>query len=472
MRPIASDNPGLSISRKVNCEYIFWEMVPSVFEQGEWYRLEVVHCGSDLRVYIDDELQMTIFDPIVSEAGKLGLGAYDGPAHIDVVQFTAFDEFCNEECTAYAVQFQTSPLGNCGGTATFPSYGYNPTLELLYILTSENNTIVEVNETGEFSDLSMFGTFIPHCLNIAANELPDDIGQLIGIPLYDFLDEVDCYDLLIESALVPVEPIEIEAEVTCNPETGIYDLIFLFDGGAPAWNGSLYELTGDFVGSLGANEEAILSYVDNQPYGFEIQDDLGCKLSIANPPPLCTFLAIELLHLEGVAESRQNVIYWSTASETENAYFDLQISSDGKSFESVAKIEGAGNSSLINKYYHIHETTESLTYYRLVSVSFNAEKAHSEVISISRLSDKETYKKLYPNPASDFLNVELELAENELVILTVLSVDGSKLWQQNVKLEQGRRTQNIPTEDFPVGPYILEVEGERTRFAQRFIISR
>lgn len=90
---------------------------------------------------------------------------------------------------------------------------------------------------------------------------------------------------------------------------------------------------------------------------------------IPNTP---TPLPIELISFEGVRDGDKVRLNWSTATETNNDYFLVERSEDGIHFNSIGKVNGAGNSlSMKNYYLYDSNPFESINYYRLKQTDFN-----------------------------------------------------------------------------------------------------
>jgi hypothetical protein len=100
----------------------------------------------------------------------------------------------------------------------------------------------------------------------------------------------------------------------------------------------------------------------------------------------CALLPIELLYFNAVNIScTENLINWSTATERDNAYFELERSHDAIHFEIIAKIPGAGNSLEIQKYKFKDVNPErTINYYRLRQVDFDG---NSEMFSITSVDN-------------------------------------------------------------------------------------
>ena len=94
-------------------------------------------------------------------------------------------------------------------------------------------------------------------------------------------------------------------------------------------------------------------------------------------------LPIELLYFKGDVYERYNHLTWSTASETNNDYFNIEKTQDGVVFYNIAKINGAGNSSTQNYYeYDDYELKNNITYYRLKQTDYDGKFKYHDMISV------------------------------------------------------------------------------------------
>lgn len=112
-------------------------------------------------------------------------------------------------------------------------------------------------------------------------------------------------------------------------------------------------------------------------------------------------LPVELVSFEGrYTENSRIDLTWSTASEKDNDYFEIEKSLDGKQFTGIGRIPGKGFSETVSNYYFADQHPVSgLNYYRLKQVDKGKEFSYSNIISV-KVSSRETLT-LYPNPAED-----------------------------------------------------------------------
>lgn len=112
-------------------------------------------------------------------------------------------------------------------------------------------------------------------------------------------------------------------------------------------------------------------------------DDFTINLSVL------TGLPVEMYTFDGYNIDNQNQINWSTASEHNSYYFNLERSIDGENWVYVNKVEGAGNSNTIINYSCIDKNfRKEINYYRLTQVDFNGVSKVYGPIMIDNRSSK------------------------------------------------------------------------------------
>ena len=98
-------------------------------------------------------------------------------------------------------------------------------------------------------------------------------------------------------------------------------------------------------------------------------------------------LPVEWLSFDAklIADDRQVLCEWATASEANNHHFQVQRSEDTISWETVGTLEGAGTSQEVNTYALVdHRPLSGVSYYRVIQVDHNGQKSPSETRSVHR----------------------------------------------------------------------------------------
>lgn len=115
-------------------------------------------------------------------------------------------------------------------------------------------------------------------------------------------------------------------------------------------------------------------------------------------------LPITLSNIETNCNKSTVVIEWTTSSEINNDYFTIERSEDGKSFEPIGIVSGAGNSSISLDYFFIDDTPlNGVSYYRLKQTDFDGKFSYSKIVDSDCKTNSESYTSIYPNPAKDQL---------------------------------------------------------------------
>ncbi|MCF0075754.1 T9SS type A sorting domain-containing protein [Dyadobacter sp. CY261] len=125
-------------------------------------------------------------------------------------------------------------------------------------------------------------------------------------------------------------------------------------------------------------------------------------------------LPLRLISFTALKEEEGNLLRWSTASEVNTGNFEIQSSTDAKSFKKVALV-GAGGSGDHQYSYYDYATYNGTIYYRLKMSDLDRTFTFSRIIS---LGSDGSATNIYPNPAADAVTFEVSSALlNSTVIL-------------------------------------------------------
>jgi len=100
---------------------------------------------------------------------------------------------------------------------------------------------------------------------------------------------------------------------------------------------------------------------------------------------LCTLIPLPIELISFSAENKNNInhLTWTTTSETDNDYFEVERSADGINFETIGKVNGAGSTVQVKHYsFDDKKNIYGVIYYRLKQVDFNGNNKYSNIISI------------------------------------------------------------------------------------------
>ncbi len=229
--------------------------------------------------------------------------------------------------------------------------------------------------------------------------------------------------------------------------------------------------------TLGTNNEPnggvnyIAAVMQATPFdAFSFTSPLSNMLTVKYQPN--TF-PVELLDLKAEAISQQEIlISWRTLTEINNDHFEVEKSADGRMFFPIGAVDGAGTTSLEQKYKFIDNSDMYLTnYYRLKQIDVDGGFSFSNVVEVSMRYDGLMTMLLYPNPVQDVLQVrvaDLDIQANYEIIL--IDAMGRALSRTSFSGESLATQANLDVSTLSHGVYLLECVGDNGRISTgRFV---
>lgn len=174
-------------------------------------------------------------------------------------------------------------------------------------------------------------------------------------------------------------------------------------------------------------------------------------------------LPVKLLYFTGKQTGGDVTLKWATASEVNNAGFTVERSVDGQTFTRAGYVRGKGNSNEMVTYSNVDAkafaaTSSRTLYYRLVQEDANGDREISNTIKVSL--DKTTMSdvSIYPNPFSNEVSFNIDLASATDAKITVMDLTGRKVHEMVISVEAGQNSlQTSGLDILPKGMYMLEL---------------
>lgn len=154
-------------------------------------------------------------------------------------------------------------------------------------------------------------------------------------------------------------------------------------------------------------------------------------------------------------------IDWTTASELNNDRFEIERSSDGRTWKAIATIKGSGTTTQVHAYQaYDNLPLKGNNYYRIKQYDLNGKSFISDVRSLKMFIDNSLLT-VYPNPAKAVINFILQDYTRNNVVATLSNNSGRLIHQENIKEVQAnvKYTLNMKQQPAP-GIYILQLKGE------------
>ena len=167
-------------------------------------------------------------------------------------------------------------------------------------------------------------------------------------------------------------------------------------------------------------------------------------------------LPVELIEFTAKREENSSVLLWQTATEINNAYFEIQRSGDGFHFENIGKVPGAGTTSGLQNYtFTDHTPLSGLNYYRLKQVDFDGAFEYSPTRVVDFRTEPEELS-VFPIPTSDVLNI----VGNNSSTICIYDMTGRRV------MVDVSHDNTINVSHLPAGQYVMQVGQKVKRFVK------
>ena len=90
--------------------------------------------------------------------------------------------------------------------------------------------------------------------------------------------------------------------------------------------------------------------------------------------------------------------------------------------------------------------------------------------SVQNLEDLGLLFEVFPNPASDYLNVSLRNENARTGTLGLFNMNGQELYQQTIQINQSAQVVPLQVRDIPAGFYIVKVQTEEGIAVKKVIL--
>lgn len=204
----------------------------------------------------------------------------------------------------------------------------------------------------------------------------------------------------------------------------------------------------------------ICNYLEGSGTAIITNNDPGCN-SVAQVEAACLLLPVKLTFLRANHQDEGVVLDWETASEQDNAYFQVEHSTHGNNFQAIGELPGKGTVHTANKYHFVHgNPSNGVNYYRLKQVDYDGKFEYSKIVSV--VIRQEEPVSIFPNPTDGPLFVKGFTEES---VARVTDTAGKVVWENalpgNGMIDLGGQ---------PKGFYFVEITTGNQRFLTRVMI--
>jgi len=175
----------------------------------------------------------------------------------------------------------------------------------------------------------------------------------------------------------------------------------------------------------------------------------------------CVPFPVNLLSFKGEKNGNINALEWKTATELNNAGFELQRSADGNTFSAVTFIASKavnGNSTGVLTYqFDDIKPINGNNYYRLKQIDKDGKATYSNVVLIrGNRMNQLVVSNLYPNPTKKDATLILNSPAADKVSIVITDVTGRVVFQKAASLITGDNLIQLPISQLGSGTYLVK----------------
>lgn len=176
-------------------------------------------------------------------------------------------------------------------------------------------------------------------------------------------------------------------------------------------------------------------------------------------------------------DNRMIEVKWATASEQNNAGFEVERSDDGgRSWHGIGTVAASGNTNTASYYSFTDEQVAAgiKYYYRIKQTDLDGRVRYSAIATAVLTGGHYFTVVVKPNPVRDRLYMELQSSKKQMAQVVITDMSG-KLYRidRGIKMESVTTRFSCDVAGYPAGMYVAKVIAEDgTVQSVKFMISR
>jgi hypothetical protein len=178
----------------------------------------------------------------------------------------------------------------------------------------------------------------------------------------------------------------------------------------------------------------------------------------------------------GTAEDLGNRIQWTTESEKNTSYYEVEYSYDARTFRTASsQIQAAGYSSAARSYtfFHTNEYSE-LVYYRIKQVDLDGIVDYSKIIALKRTTKMPEFAvSVYPVPMHiETLTVKVLTGQKTDIQVQIKDLLGRTVYSQAITPSGYETIESLHLGSLPNGTYQMILDNGLNRVTRPIVITK
>jgi uncharacterized repeat protein (TIGR01451 family) len=185
-------------------------------------------------------------------------------------------------------------------------------------------------------------------------------------------------------------------------------------------------------------------------------------------------LPVDFLKFTGTPQDNKIHIGWTIIALKEIDHFEIERNIDNTIYTKVGVVTDAVKLNQEQSFVYTDDITglnSDIIYYRLKVIGKGGEIKYSNILVIRKTS-LYTEVTIMPNPASNYISINLYSDKNVQAQLILIDKLGRKVLEQKGNLIRGNNKIYLPLNKYAEGVYAVIIETAEERVVKQFIISR
>jgi Leucine-rich repeat (LRR) protein len=215
--------------------------------------------------------------------------------------------------------------------------------------------------------------------------------------------------------------------------------------------------------------DSVFTVTEVGQYSVAVTNSIATELILYTDSIDVTTLPVQLISFTGSLVNNNAVLTWKTAQEINTSHYNILRSEDAVNFSKIGEVKSANNSNVINYTYtdaSVRKLGASRLFYRLQEVDNDGKAQLSNIISLDITSQRIA---VYPNPASNFIYLDLPQELSYNASLLVYNISGKEVLQQNISGSH----QQVNVSQLSQGTYyLLILQNGKASVTKAFVVVR
>ncbi|MCE3282962.1 MAG: repeat domain in Vibrio, Colwellia, Bradyrhizobium and Shewanella, partial [Chitinophagaceae bacterium] len=202
---------------------------------------------------------------------------------------------------------------------------------------------------------------------------------------------------------------------------------------------------------INARETVVAGDVIQNRASIYFDHNLPIVTNTDNTSIVTAVFPVKLLSFTATKREGDNLLKWRVAQQSQFSHFELERSDNGRDFTRIATMAGGPEEFS----YADNKFPRSMNYYRLRMVDVDGSYTYSPVRKINNTGAMDVT--VYPNPATNLIQVRVESIVPKALDLQVLSADGRVVITGKIAIGAGSTIVPVNTAALAKGVYMLRL---------------